>query len=60
MYVQNSAIEFAWRSTVENTGTIAGTKIIPFFTEYPEGFAIDYEDDWVTAERLAQRLLVTA
>lgn len=57
VYVQNACIEVAWRSTVERTGTIAGTRIIPFFTEYPEGIDLNTEADWYEAERIAEQQL---
>lgn len=56
VYVQNSSLELVWRSTVENYGTISGTKIAPFFTEGIEGLAIDTEEDWERAERYAYLL----
>lgn len=60
VYVQNACIEVAWRHTVERTGTIAGTRIIPFFTEYPEGVDLNTEEDWREAERIAEQYLVFA
>lgn len=56
VYVQNACIEVAWRETVERTGTIAGERIIPFFTEYPEGLDLNTEEDWHVADRLAHLL----
>lgn len=50
VYVQNASLEIAWRSTVEDTGTIAGTVVAPFFTEGWEGFDINTPEDWATAE----------
>lgn len=53
VYVQNSSLEIAWtRITAE--GEIAGQRVMPFFTEGHEGLTIDYEDDWVLAERLVE------
>lgn len=54
MYVQNSSLEMAWTETVERRRTISGTKIVPFFTEGLEGFAIDDEDDWARAAALVE------
>ena len=52
IYVQNSSLEMAYTANVEAHGTIAGRKIIPFFTEGYEGFSLDYPEDWELAERL--------
>jgi N-acylneuraminate cytidylyltransferase len=51
-YVQNSSLEMAYTANVEAHGTIHGRKVMPFFTEGLEGFAIDYPEDWDRAERL--------
>jgi CMP-N,N'-diacetyllegionaminic acid synthase len=55
VYVQNSSLEIAWTRVVAETGTHGGTKIAPFMTESTEGFSIDYEDDWLIAERMLDR-----
>jgi len=55
VYVQNSSLEIAWRSTAMEKGSIAGDAVAPFFTEGWEGFSIDYEDDWDMAELLIDR-----
>ena len=55
VHVQNSSLEIAWARVVAESGTHCGTRIAPFFTEPAEGFAIDYEDDWVIAERMLAR-----
>lgn len=52
VYVQNASLEVAWRSTVERTGTIAGTEIRPFFPPGYEGFDLNDEFDWMILERL--------
>ena len=52
IYVQNSSLEMAYAANVEAHGTIAGRKIIPFFTEGCEGFSLDYPEDWDRAEQL--------
>jgi CMP-N,N'-diacetyllegionaminic acid synthase len=52
VYAQNSSLEIAWMRAVTEQGSISGERVAPFFTEGAEGFSIDYEDDWVTAERL--------
>ena len=50
--VQNASLEIALSRIVEN-GTIAGTHVMPFFTEGREGFDINTPDDWIIAEHLA-------
>ena len=53
VYAQNSSLEIAWTHVLSDSiPTISGRRVAPFFTEGAEGFSIDYEDDWVTAERL--------
>jgi CMP-N,N'-diacetyllegionaminic acid synthase len=51
VYVQNSSLEIAW-TRITADGEIAGTRVVPFFTDPVEGFTIDYEDDWARAEQL--------
>lgn len=53
VYVQNASLEIAWRSTVERTDTISGTRILPHFTDGDEGFDINDERDWREAEWIA-------
>lgn len=50
VYVQNSSLEIAWTRVVWETNSREGSVLIPFLTEGLEGFAIDYEDDWLLAE----------
>lgn len=57
VYLQNSSLEIAFTSTVESHGTIAGRKIIPFFTSVLEGVSIDRPSDWDFAESCAAALL---
>jgi CMP-N,N'-diacetyllegionaminic acid synthase len=52
VYIQNASLEIAWRSTVRETDTIAGTKILPFLTEGHEGFDFNEPRDWWYAEHL--------
>ena len=52
VYVQNAALEFAWKKTVYDTGSIAGEVIKAFFTEGVEGFDLNSEHDWEIAERM--------
>jgi CMP-N,N'-diacetyllegionaminic acid synthase len=50
VHVQNSSLEIAWTRVVTETGTIAGRRVAPFFTEGLEGFSIDYPGDFEQAE----------
>lgn len=52
VYIQNASLEIAWRCTVSETDTIAGTKIVPFLTEGHEGFDLNESRDWWYAEHL--------
>ncbi|MEW6572033.1 MAG: acylneuraminate cytidylyltransferase family protein [Bacillota bacterium] len=52
VYVQNASLEIAWTRVVLERRTIAGDKIMPFFTEGWEGFDINDELDWALAEHL--------
>lgn len=54
VYIQNSSLEIAWRRVVSEYNTREGKKIVPFFTEGMEGFAIDYETNWGLAEHMVQ------
>jgi N-acylneuraminate cytidylyltransferase len=51
-YLQNSSLEMGFTSNVETHGSIAGRKIIPFFTRGYEGFSIDEPGDFERAESL--------
>jgi CMP-N,N'-diacetyllegionaminic acid synthase len=50
VHVQNSSLEIAWTRVVREHGTIAGSRVAPFFTDGPEGFSIDYPEDMAQAE----------
>jgi CMP-N,N'-diacetyllegionaminic acid synthase len=52
VWVQNSSLEIAWSSVLEDTPSIAGERVAPFFTDGHEGFSIDYPDDVDRAEQL--------
>jgi len=52
VYVQNSSLEIAWTRVVTEHDSIAGERLVPFFTAGAEGFTIDYPEDWSEAERL--------
>jgi len=50
VYVQNASLEIAWTRVVFDTHTIAGTHVMPFFTEGLEGFDVNTREDWIVAE----------
>jgi N-acylneuraminate cytidylyltransferase len=53
VWVQNSSLEIARRRVLDTSPpTIAGERVLPFFTERHEGFSIDYPEDVERAERL--------
>lgn len=52
VYVQNASLEIAWTKTVEDTGTISGSRVMPFFTEGHEGFDLNQPVDWLIAEQM--------
>jgi N-acylneuraminate cytidylyltransferase len=52
VYVQNASLEIAWSRVVLETHTIAGTTIMPFFTQGHEGMDINHPEDWRMAEEL--------
>lgn len=52
VYVQNASLEIAWSRVIRDTGTIAGTAMLPFFTEADEGLDINRPKDLWWAERL--------
>lgn len=54
IYVQNSSLEMARTSAVMTSRLRGGKKIAPFLTEGVEGFSIDYEDEWIYAQHLAE------
>lgn len=45
VYVQNASLEIAWSEMAMRTKSIAGTTIVPFFTEGDEGLDINSEFD---------------
>jgi N-acylneuraminate cytidylyltransferase len=59
VYVQNGSLEMAWNVVPLRQGTIAGRRIIPFFTEGYEGFDINRPTDWILAEALLERKQVS-
>lgn len=55
VYVQNSSLEIAWTRVLDDPGDIAGRRVVPFFTEGPEGFSVDYPEDFERAEGMLAR-----
>jgi len=55
VYAQNASLEIAWTEVIRTTGSIAGTRIVPFFTEGHEGFDINDSYDWWLAEEMIRR-----
>ena len=49
-YVQTGGMEIVHRRTVEETGTIAGTRILPLIVSGPAALDINDEADWKEAE----------
>jgi CMP-N,N'-diacetyllegionaminic acid synthase len=54
VYVQNASLEIAWCHVVVETHTIAGSAIVPFFTEEYEGLDVNSPREWAWAEELAR------
>jgi CMP-N,N'-diacetyllegionaminic acid synthase len=52
VWVQNASLEIAWSRVPLEQGTIAGTRVLPFFTEGYEGVDLNDEKDWFYAEHL--------
>lgn len=52
IFVQNASLEIAWTSTVEQTGTISGQRMLPFLTEGYEGWDINQPVDWQITEQM--------
>jgi CMP-N,N'-diacetyllegionaminic acid synthase len=55
VYTQNASLEIAWRRTVTEQGTIAGTAVIPFECIGIEGYDLNTMEDWERAERIMER-----
>jgi N-acylneuraminate cytidylyltransferase len=54
VFVQNASLEIAWTRVVAETGTIAGSAIVPFLTEGLEGLDVNSLRDWAWAEQVAR------
>jgi CMP-N-acetylneuraminic acid synthetase len=52
VWVQNASLEIAWTEMALRTRSIAGSTLVPFFTEGDEGVDINGEYDWLHAEYL--------
>jgi len=52
VYVQNASLEIAWTDMARRTRSIAGSVLVPFFTEGDEGVDINGPQDWFWAEHL--------
>ena len=52
VYVQNASLEIAWTRVILKERTIAGSVLMPFFTEEYEGFDVNNPYDWQLAEHL--------
>src|SRR5581483_398596 len=55
VYVQNASLEIAWTRVVDETHTIAGNDVMPFFTIGYEGFDLNHPQDWQLAEWLIEK-----
>ena len=54
VFVQNGSLEFAWTDTVWQKQSIAGDSVMAYFMPGYEGFDLNTEEDWQTAERLVE------
>ena len=52
VWVQNASLEIAWTRVVTHSHTIAGSTLVPFYTEQNEGLDVNLPEDWERAERL--------
>lgn len=55
VHVQNASLEIAWSRVIWEGRSIAGTVLMPFFTEGDEGVDINDPEDWWYAEHLLRR-----
>ena len=54
VYAQNASLEIAWTRVVREQHAIAGTAIMPFYTQDFEGFDVNQPLDWLLAETILQ------
>ena len=59
IYVQNASLEICWTKSFNKKKSISGDFIIPFDTVDYEGFDINNEEDFLLAEILIKKGLVT-
>jgi CMP-N,N'-diacetyllegionaminic acid synthase len=59
VYVQNASLEIAWTRVVFEGRTIAGTTLMPFYTQGHEGFDVNHPIDWQVAEDIVQQGLAS-
>lgn len=55
VWIQDSSLEIAWSRVARDGGTIAGERVVPFFSDAASGFTIDYPDDVRRAELMLER-----
>jgi CMP-N,N'-diacetyllegionaminic acid synthase len=55
IYVQNASLEIAWTKTVWDTRSIAGQRVLPFFTEGHEGMDVNRPGDWDAVELILSK-----
>ena len=51
-YIQTAGMEFAWSDMVLETGTIAGSTVVPYIVEGAAALDINTLEDWRNAERI--------
>jgi CMP-N,N'-diacetyllegionaminic acid synthase len=56
VYIQNASLEISKVSVVKKFKTITGTKIIPYFTRYPEGYDINEKNDLKIDKNLLKKI----
>jgi CMP-N,N'-diacetyllegionaminic acid synthase len=54
VYAQNASLEIVWTRVVREQHSIAGTAVMPFFTQDYEGFDVNQPIDWLLAETILQ------
>jgi len=57
IYKQNASLEIAKVSVIQQTKTISGYRVKPFFTDPVEGFDLNTPEQWEEAEAIAAGLL---
>ena len=51
-YVQTAGLEMAWSEMVLETGTIAGSNVVPYILEGAAALDINTPADWKAAEEI--------